>query len=56
MKKLLKITGVILGLLIAAIIFIPYIFKDDLIKLVNEEANKTLKGELVISSLLLIPP
>ncbi len=51
MKKFIKIFAIFIALFLAVIIIVPYIFKDDLIKLVNEEANKSLKGELVIGDL-----
>ena len=40
MKKALKIVGVIFILLIAAIVILPIIFKDDIIQLVKEQDLK----------------
>ena len=40
MKKILKITGITLLLLIVALIALPFLFKDKLVKLAKDEANK----------------
>ena len=45
-KKILKITGIILVLLIAAIILLPIIFKDDIIAKVKEEINKNVNAKV----------
>jgi len=44
MKKALKIVGVIFILLIAAIVILPIIFKDDIIQLVKDEATNNLNA------------
>jgi len=46
MKKILKITGVTLLLLIVLIIALPFLFKDKLIKLAKDEANKSLNAKV----------
>ncbi|MBL4624737.1 MAG: hypothetical protein JKY42_06315 [Flavobacteriales bacterium] len=44
MKKVVKVVGVIFVLLIAAIVILPIIFKDDIIQLVKDEANNNLNA------------
>jgi len=46
MKKLLKVLGIILFIFIAALILIPIIFKDDLVKLVKTETNKAVTAKV----------
>lgn len=46
MKIVLKILGGIVVLIIAAIILVPMIFKDDLVKLVKQEANAAVNAEI----------
>ena len=45
-KRLLKWTGITLGVVIIALILIPVFFKDQLKDLVVREVNKTLNAEL----------
>lgn len=46
MKKLLKFLGIFLVLVLAALIVIPIIFKDDIVKLVKEETNNTVNAKV----------
>ncbi|PCJ82938.1 MAG: hypothetical protein COA57_12615 [Flavobacteriales bacterium] len=46
MKKLLKILGIFILLLIAAAIVLPIIFKDDIFRKVKEEANNNLNAKV----------
>ncbi len=46
LKKTLKVLGIILVLLIAAIIIVPIVFKDELKEMVIKEVNKNLTAEL----------
>lgn len=46
MKKVLKVVGIILVLLLASLIVLPIIFKDDIVKLVKEETNKALNAKV----------
>ena len=46
MKKLLKITGITLLLLIVAMVAVPFLFKDKIIAKVKEEANKNLNAKV----------
>lgn len=46
MKKFLKITGIIIALLLAALIVVPYFFKDKLVDKLKEEVNKQLNAKL----------
>ena len=39
MKKFLIAFAVLIGLLLAAIIVLPVVFKDDIVSVVKEEAN-----------------
>jgi cell division septum initiation protein DivIVA len=48
MKKLFKILGIILVSIFLLLLITPYFFKDKIFNLIQEEANKTLKGDLVI--------
>ena len=45
-KKILKILGVIVILLIAAIIVLPIVFKDDIIEKVKEEINNNVNAKV----------
>lgn len=45
-KRILKWTGILFLLLLVAIIVLPIIFKDDIIKLVKEEANNNLNAKV----------
>lgn len=46
MKKAIKIIGVVLLLMIALMLTAPFIFKDKLVALVKEEANKNLNAKV----------
>lgn len=46
MKKAIKIIGVVLLLMIALILTAPFVFKDKLVALVKEEANKNLNAKV----------
>ena len=46
MKKFLKISGITLIVLLAAIISLPFIFKDKIVTKIKEEANKNLNAKL----------
>jgi hypothetical protein len=46
MKKILRIFLIVVVLLIAAVIVLPYIFKDRIISLAKEEANKQLHAKV----------
>lgn len=46
MKKLLKILGIIIILLLAILIVVPMIFKDDIVKLVKQEANNAVNAKI----------
>ena len=49
MKKSLKITGIVLAVIVAMLIFmilIPFIFKDKFAEIVKNTANKTLLTEM----------
>jgi len=48
MKKFVKIILIVFGLLIGALYAIPQLFKDDILKMVQDEADKMLKAELII--------
>ena len=50
MKKALKIIGVVVILLIATIIALPFIFKDKIIQKVKDEANKNLNAKMDFAS------
>ncbi len=51
LKKGLKITGIILLLLIATAVILPFVFKDKIIAKVKEEANKNLNATLAFDDL-----
>ena len=46
MKKILKITGIVLLILIAALFILPIIFEDDIEELVLKKVNKDLKADI----------
>jgi hypothetical protein len=46
MKKLLISLAVILGLLLAAVIILPVIFKDDIVEMVKKQANENLNAKV----------
>ena len=46
MKKILKITGIVLLILIAALFILPIIFEDDIEELVLKKVNKELKADI----------
>jgi hypothetical protein len=46
MKKALKITGIVLGVILLLMIIIPLFFKDQIAGIVKEQANKTLNAQL----------
>ena len=49
MKKIILSISILLVLLIGSAIFLPYLFKDQIISVVKKEANKSLKAELDFS-------
>lgn len=51
MKKILKITGVIIAFVVLLLVALPYFFKDKIEVLVKEEGNKMLNAEFDFSSL-----
>lgn len=51
MKKVLKITGIVLAVLLILLITIPYFFSGKIESIVKKEANGMLKGEFDFSSL-----
>lgn len=46
MKKLLKVLGVIIILIFVALLVVPMIFKDDIVKLVKDETNKAVTAKV----------
>jgi len=46
MKKGLKITGIILGVLIILMIALPFIFKDKIVEIVKEEINSSVNAKV----------
>jgi len=46
MKKGLKITGIILGVLIILMIALPFIFKDKIVEIVKEEINNSVNAKV----------
>ena len=46
MKKILKITGITLVCIIVLLIALPFLFKDKLVKMAKEEANKNLNAKV----------
>lgn len=48
MKKILIVIAIIFGLIIAALIIIPTFFKEDIIRLIQKEASKSINAELHI--------
>jgi hypothetical protein len=51
MKKILKILGIIIALLIVLVLALPFLFKGKIFDMVQEEANKNLNAEVKIESL-----
>ena len=51
MKKLLKIVGAIIAVIVLLLIALPYFFKDKIETLVKEEGNKFLNAQFDFSSL-----
>ena len=51
MKKIFKITGIILVVIILLLVALPYFFKDKIEVLIKEEGNKLLNAEFDFSSL-----
>ena len=51
MKKLLKIVGAIIAVIVLLLIVLPYFFKDKIETLVKEEGNKLLNAQFDFSSL-----
>jgi uncharacterized protein involved in outer membrane biogenesis len=46
MKKVLSIIGIVLVLLIGTLVALPFLFKDKIVQLVKEEANKNLNAKV----------
>lgn len=46
MKKVLKVLGILLVLLLAAIVLLPIIFKDNILQKVKDEANNNLNAKV----------
>ncbi|MCK5856753.1 MAG: AsmA family protein [Bacteroidales bacterium] len=46
MKKMLKISGVIIGLLIVLMITLPFLFKDKIVEIVKEEINNSVNAKV----------
>ncbi len=46
MKTILKVVGVLIILIIAALFILPVIFKDDIVKLAKQETNKVVNAEV----------
>ena len=46
MKKGLKITGIILGVLIILMVALPFIFKDKIVEIVKEEINNSVNAKV----------
>jgi hypothetical protein len=46
MKKFLKISGILVILLIATVIILPFLFKDKIIQLVKDQANENLNAKV----------
>ena len=49
MKKVLKITGIILLAIIAILFAIPFLFKGKIIKVVKSEINKNINAKVDFS-------
>ena len=45
MKKLVKILGISFIVLLLAAIVLPYVFKDKIVAVIKEEANKNLNAK-----------
>lgn len=50
MKKFLKITAIVIVLLLAAVVALPFIFKGKIIEMVKKEANKQLTATLAFDN------
>ncbi len=48
-KKILKITGISLLLIIIALIILPFVFKDKILRMVKDEINNTLNAKVDFS-------
>ncbi|MCX6230938.1 MAG: hypothetical protein NTZ33_05290 [Bacteroidetes bacterium] len=46
MKKILKITGITLGVIILLLIILPFAFKGTIVKKIKEETNKSLNAKI----------
>ncbi len=51
LKKILKWTGISLGIILLIMIAVPIIFKDDIKKIVLKEVNKSLKADVSIQDI-----
>lgn len=51
MKKFLKILGLVVGLLVISMLVLPFVFKDKIIVMVKNEANKMLNARLEFGEL-----
>lgn len=51
MKKTFLILGIIFGLLLIALIAIPFLYKDKIVELTKREANKNLEATLDFRSI-----
>jgi uncharacterized protein involved in outer membrane biogenesis len=46
MKKALKISGIILGVILLLLIILPFAFKGTIVKKIKEETNKSLNAKI----------
>ena len=46
MKKILKISGIAIGILLLLLIILPFIFKGTIVKKIKEETNKTINAKV----------
>ena len=46
MKKFLKISGIVIGLLIILMIALPFLFKDKIVKIVKDEINNSVNAKV----------
>ena len=51
MKKIIKITGIVIGALFILLLVLPFIFKGKIIEIVKKEANNMLNAQLDFSDL-----
>lgn len=51
MKKVVKISAAVIGIFIALLLVLPFVFKDKIIGIVKEEANKMLNAKLEFEDL-----